>query len=322
MTYNYKTALVFLTMVTLSACGGSGGGGVASAPPPLPTLSPSPSPTPSASGPLASTQEFATVGAVIRGSTAPDGSDARYDAPNVSEAIGFRYSAETGSYVLSAPDFVPGTLVPDTSTSWPRDYDVATGSDILRLQRLKVYLNPEHRDGTGITLTYTGFGVWGGISGESTRVDRASGSFAYGIPTAASDIPVTGSAKYSVHVAGQGFVTGWSEPIAIGGRAELNFDFGRGTLTGFMAPNLMDDWGPTALGHYTFVDAVHGVGSQTFSGRLEIDGSNQPSGFFGRFTGPGASELMASWFAAFRYPYGTTGSDWGTMSGVWVGKKE
>ncbi|KUO54695.1 MAG: hypothetical protein APF82_08710 [Sphingomonadales bacterium BRH_c42] len=272
-------------------------------------------------GPLAATQDFATVGAVVRGSTALDGSDVELGPPSLTEPIGFRYSVETKTYTLSAPDFVPGALVPDTSSAWAGDYDIATGADTSRLQRLRVYLNPEHRDGSGITLTYTGFGVWGGVTAEGARTSTSGGIFAFGIPTAASDVPVTGSAKYTAHVAGQGMIAGWRGPIAIGGKAELNFDFSRGTLTGFMDPTLMDDWGPTPLGHYTFVDTVHGVGSPTFSGLLAIDGTNQPSGFLGRFTGPGAGELMASWFAPFFDPWGDPGA-WGTMSGVWVGKKD
>jgi hypothetical protein len=42
-----------------------------------------------------------------------------------------------------------------------------------------------------------------------------------------------------------------------------------------------------------------------------------PSSFQGRFTGPAAQELMAS----FQAPFSNYG-DWGTMTGVIIGKKK
>jgi hypothetical protein len=204
--------------------------------------------------------------------------------------------------------------VVNQSTQGSNDFDVTDGVASATHQRLDVYLNAPDRGGATIALTYTGYGLWFGVASETaTGRNFNNGVFAYGVPTAPGDVPLSGAASYTAYVTGQ------AENVLIGGDAHLRFDFASGTLAGEMRPTLLDDWGPTPLGQYDFVQTVYSTGSTTFSGKFAVPGSTADSFFEGQFTGPQAAELMARWQAPFADPY--SGS-WGTMSGVFVGKKD
>ncbi|HYI43310.1 MAG TPA: hypothetical protein VD768_06785, partial [Sphingomicrobium sp.] len=71
---------------------------------------------------------------------------------------------------------------------------------------------------------------------------------------------------------------------------------------------------------YEFADTVFSVGSTTFSGNFAAPGASADSFFSGRFNGPQAAELMAHWRAPF---IDTTGQPfiYGTMSGIWIGRR-
>lgn len=117
-------------------------------------------------------------------------------------------------------------------------------------------------------------------------------------------------------VAAQGLT---SEKFDVFGGISQSFDFGAGTLSGAMTPEIAPDWDTVDLGTYTFRDTVYSTGSTTFSGAFDVPGSNAPSSFQGEFTGPGGVELMGSWEAPYLIPMSGT---WGTMSGVFIGGKE
>ncbi len=140
------------------------------------------------------------------------------------------------------------------------------------------------------------------------------GQFAYGIPTAAGDVPTTGSATYSAQLLGEA-------DYVLSGNVMMNFDFGKGTLTGHMHPILQDAWFAHDLGRYDFTQTVYSAGSTSFSGRFIVPGggSTADSGFSGQFTGPGAAEVMAAWHAPFVDPYSL---QWSMISGFWIGKKD
>ncbi len=72
---------------------------------------------------------------------------------------------------------------------------------------------------------FTSFGSW--ALPESGEI----GKFVYGIPTAAGDVPITGSADYSGEIRG---LTMDQAPVF--GPILLSFNFGAGTLSGEMTP--------------------------------------------------------------------------------------
>jgi hypothetical protein len=137
-------------------------------------------------------------------------------------------------------------------------------------------------------------------------------------------MPVTGSASYTGEIRGltNGQPTlpggGVGPVLDVFGSVSLAFDFGAGTLSGAMMPEIAPEWDPVSLGTYTFKDTIYSTGSQSFSGAFFVPGTEAQSSFTGSFTGPHAAELMANWTAPFLHPLS---GGWGTMSGVWVAKQ-
>lgn len=137
--------------------------------------------------------------------------------------------------------------------------------------------------------------------------------FAYflaAIPTAADDVPVTGTATYDI--LGHGAYT----DIA----GEMSFDFAAGSLAGLFEVIYNDGWyEPYSLGDFTMVDTVFGVGSTHFSGGLSHEGYEGSAGSFtGLFAGPGAAELIGRYELLLRdlYVVGDTATVDGLFTGV------
>lgn len=148
------------------------------------------------------------------------------------------------------------------------------------------------------------------------------GQFAFGVPTAAGDVPTTGAATFGADVWG----TGTNPELSGGtyyevtGEAHLDFDFGAGDLSGYMDTSLVGPTGAFAAPRYDFTQTIFAVGSTDFSGSFIVPGSTADSYFTGQFTGPQAAELMAQWQAPFVDT--TSGAPvWGTMTGFWIGKR-
>jgi hypothetical protein len=138
--------------------------------------------------------------------------------------------------------------------------------------------------------------------------------FAFGIATPAGAVPTKGSASYAAEI--EGVARAPDYEFIVYGEALFQFDFGAGTLSGYMDPILNGPMGGPTLPRYSFTQTVYSPGSTTFSGSFDFSGPT-PSSFHGQFTGPAAQELMAS----FQAPFSNYG-DWGTMTGVMIGKKE
>jgi hypothetical protein len=235
--------------------------------------------------------------------------------------IQFSYNAASNTYAISLPGFNSGTLANTSyNGSWGQP---ATGSFSQLQESSFGFLVPAFVTlpvpGSAYSpLTYTSFGYWTGDTGTASNGEilRRQGTFAYGIPTAVGDVPIAGSASYGASIYGDlGPVSGQ----AITGTVNMQFDFGAGTLTGSMHPEVADTFNGIFMdfGRYDFTQTVYSSGSTTFSGRFIVPGlPNADSSFDGRFNGPQAAEVMAR----FQAPY-IFGGQQGVMSGVWVGKK-
>lgn len=279
MTKHSSIGFTFVAAISLAACGGGGGGGSNVEPTPAPPPPPPPPPL-SVKIPFGVSEDttFATVG----------------------DTVEFRWDADAKAYEIKfvSDQFVPLTLG-DANANSENHYPPSS-----------LYGFNLRKD---LDFQYSNLAVifengWGTIQGH----------FAYGIPTAPSDVPVSGTASYSADVYGQtgNGSSGW---IDVTGSANLNFDFAGGTLSGHFDPVLNSGNGTSAsLGRYSFTSTVFGVGSTSFSGSLQHDTLNLSGAFNGLFTGPKAAELLAQWNATYRDP--TTQSE-GTMKGVWIGKK-
>lgn len=309
-----KLLMASAAILATAACGG-GGSGVAFAPPPpvTPTPTPTPAPAPAPTTPqapfgLTSSQQFATFGV-----TASD--IAQYVVePGDPNAIKFSWSDTDKTYNVTVPGLAPARL----SMTFPGNNPVAfTGTD-ANGNKLPVAFSVYYPAYGPIKYSYSSLGFY------STYPDNATNpyvwaQFVYGIATLAGEVPKTGTANYDAQVFG---ITTSGNGYDITGDARLTFDFGAGSLTGYMQPRLFSDWDGVdrALGQYDFKQTVYSAGSTTFSGKFVIPGGGErDSTFQGQFTGPNAAELIAGFQAPYLDPFDSV---WKTMGGVWIGKKQ
>jgi hypothetical protein len=307
--------LLSAAAIALAACGGGGSGGInpISAPPPTPAPASSPPPPP--------TQPPIPPGAIGLQSAAPFQAYSANDAGNgklgtAIDAVKFSYSASDNRYTITLPGFEPGQLLTkggsgsfdagsnvwsELRSTW-NAVTVGTTNDVQ-----PVFVSLAWAPSSG--LKYTGAGSWysAGTSYPPTGV------FAYGIPTLAGDVPIAGSATYAGQLSGL-----TSDAFEVWGSVALSFDFGAGTLSGAMKPEIAPVWDAVSLGDYKFRDTVFSKGSTSFSGAFEVSGSSAPSSFHGSFNGPQAAELMANWNAPYLNP---ANGKWSTMAGIWTAKK-
>ena len=105
------------------------------------------------------------------------------------------------------------------------------------------------------------------------------------------------------------------------GDVQLTFDFGAGSLAGYMRPRLFNDWDAVdrALPQYDFKNTIYSAGANTFSGQLAGPAGTAGSAFDGQFTGPRAQELVAGFQANYVDPFDNVTK---TMGGVWLGKRQ
>ena len=332
--HSIRALLACAATIALAGCGGAGGGGAAfiSSPPvtPTPTPSPAPTPTPTPTPPpppvapahlgLVSDKPFAVVASGETYLLSSNNQDRSPVSGPAFQEVQFSYDASSNSYTISLPGFQTGRLANTSyngSSGQPAigSFSSVTAGDSTSVQPVGVTLQVP---GTHYSpYTYTGFGWWDGQTGTtSSGVTHEEGIFAYGIPTAATGIPVSGNATYSAMVQGRTI-----DDYYIGGEATLQFAFATGTLSGHFDPAVYDWDALIPLGRYDFTNTVYSLGSTSFSGSLSQAGVGTGS-FNGQFTGPNAEELMARWTAPFNNPLtGPTGGEPSTMSGVWIGKK-
>ncbi|GAA4010646.1 hypothetical protein GCM10022211_26410 [Sphingomonas humi] len=317
-----RNALVVTSILSLGLMGCGGGGSaaqVASIPAPPPAAPPPPTspPTPPVPPPLPagliglqSDKPFSTVSALTDGGV--------YVSLPEPDAVHIRYSAADGLYTMTLANMSrEGQLAPIGGNGSFHDKGwiniSSTRSDLLDGK------GPQ-KQGVIVTLDwpassvfrYTNFGQWNGGCPMGCNI----GMFAYGIPTSASHMPVTGSASFDGEI--RGYTSRSEGYVDVLGYVTLNFDFGAGKLAGVMRPEAYFTWDPTPLGDYVFRDTVYAKGSTKFSGAFNVPGSTAPSSFTGSFTGPSANELMAQWQAPFVRP-GTT--ETGQMVGVWIAQR-
>ena len=321
-------------LLSLGACGGgSGGSQIASVPPPPPapptSAPPPPPPAPPPSAPahiaLVSADPFVTLGVGDTYSTNSTGSDDKPLAgPDRSQSVQFTYAPASDTYQISLPNFETGKLVTTYLNGSYGQVATSTGNKVTlgsspTLQSVLVSLPVP---GSNFSqYSYTTWGSWTGALGQvSGRNTFGEGNFAYGIPTKAGDIPLTGTGSYLALVVGSNG-DGFNGSTPISGDVSLSFDFAAGTLAGTMHAGIFDDFDGIIrdYGRYAFTQTVYSRGATNFSGAFIVPGipdGTSRSFFEGAFTGPAGAELMAR----FQAPYLFNGQT-GMMSGIWIGKK-
>jgi hypothetical protein len=223
--------------------------------------------------------------------TPPFGVTTTTDFATLGANLGIRWNAELKAYEVTFPGGSTGKIVPNQPGS---NYGQVIASDGTVLAPFASVLKTP--------FAYTS---WGSVG---------SGIVAFGIPTAPGAVPTSGSASYAGLIEGNAKAPGYE--YAVYGSAMFQFNFGAGTLSGYMDPEFSGPMGVPTAPRYNFTQTVYSPGSTTFSGSFDVTGPT-PSSFEGRFTGPAAQELMMR----FQAPFSNYG-EWGTMTGVVIGKKQ
>jgi hypothetical protein len=233
--------------------------------------------------------------------------------PVAPDAIKFSWSASLKAYEVTIPGFNPARL----DYTFPGNNDLAFHATDAQGNKLPLAVTVWGPKVGGLNFTYSSLAFYQTNPSGATQ-PFINAEFAYGIPTQSGDVPKIGTGTYDAMV--RGFTT-TGTGYDIVGDARLTFDFGAGSLSGYMRPRLFNDWDGVdqSLGQYDFTQTVFSVGATSFSGKFIVPNAPTDSAFHGRFTGPNAAELIAGWHAPYFDPFDDS---WKTMGGVWIGKKQ
>jgi hypothetical protein len=293
----YLPILLTAAAAALAACGGGDEGinTVSYRPPPPPA--PAPTPTPS-DVPEGAVTAFDIVDSPPNGGMAVAGAAAQgvLGDPQMlataslapADQLAIRYDAVNNIYELKFPDGAWSTLWVAADAMHPDTLAIGSTGAVIGF-------NLYPRPGSGDAYSYST------IAWYSTVGDQF-GMMALGVPTPASAVPTTGTARFDGVINGDTDIFAvddndpWGYPYALGvnGQVTLSFDFAGGTLSGSMEPKL----GSESLGVFTFKDGVYSAGA--YSGRFDtaVVGIN---GFNGQLTGPHGEELIGGWALPFHY---------------------
>ncbi|MFS0772150.1 hypothetical protein [Sphingomonas sp. 1P08PE] len=283
-------ALLAAGLLMTSACGG--GGGVASTPaPPAPT----PTPTNTVITDLKATQTFASESATTQ-TTLNTSTGLVERGAAARSAVTVRYDAATQSYTITG-DGRAQTFLPA---------DERTGQDPG--QRLFVKTGDARDFLTIVTTPFTGtvanryvaLGFWQRNAGTAPLQETSLDVFTFGLDTPVAAVPRTGTAQYATDAFG--FVTQRGvAPRAFTGAGSFAIDLALGT---FALKNYVQEYDLTTeesrTGGGIEVVAAGRLGSGNgFTGNVTYGGRDTrvAGTIAGRFYGPGAEELGAS-FAA------------------------
>lgn len=213
-----------------------------------------------------------------------------------------RFDAPTGNYVVStagrSQTFRPADLVASLSTGEANIYERTTGSttDSLSVSKNSVASGtlaaPQYR--------YVGGGVWQRTVQSTSGISGTADAYAYGVTTPVAAVPRTGSADYAVQL--RGVVAYGDGLLASRGSGTLSANFATGGLSGTGGitvyntsgtPNEPERrWATAASISATANSFVgnFGLGRPGNAGVVDQSGS-----ILGKFYGPAAEELGASW---------------------------
>lgn len=311
-----SNVLPLAVSVFLCACGGGGGGiGSAGSSPPAtgggsaPTPAPTPTPTNTTVTDLVASQTFASDAAtelVLIDRTTSTG----INATPKGTALTVAYDASTRSYSLSSPDFSQ-TFGPDDIQSSDQYETVyfKTGTTRDRLTMVKIPYSGE------TPTRYVGLGFWQRSSSTTAQQDLLFGTFTYGLDTPAAAVPRTGTAAFDIDVFGVSSFPG-REARQFQGSGKFSTDFAAGVFSAqaSVTETELVSGGSTVGGGIELLSGGHLRSNGTFDGSALLGSTNGSIGgsLSGRFYGPGAEELGASF---------TGGKDGTAMAGSFTGTR-
>lgn len=298
-----RVGLIALATAVVTACAGGGGGGGGSVVPPG---IPAPTPTNSSitnltvdqtfSGPAGTTtNEFdLTSGTTVSGSGSAD-------------TLSVSYNAAAKSYTVSvsgrSQTFGAGDIISNASGETRFRKDGATERDILTLVTTPYSGSTSNQ--------YVGLGYWQRSSIVGDRQDDQFATFVYGLDTPAAAMPRTGRANFRIDVFGLASVPGY-EPSVLQGGGSFDVDF----LAGVFSTSTMLTETELLTGDRVYGGGLELIGAGTLSSTSNFSGSitagiknvNLTGSLSGRFYGPGAEEVGASFSATNSAGASFTGS--------------
>jgi len=318
----------------LSACGGGGGGiavgtpppPAAPAPTPSPTPAPSPTPTPTPSPTptpppapqnsslldLRVSESFTTQATAAAANYPGNGTSA--SSPGAA-TLTIQYDAPTGSYTIVRPGL--------TTPFGPAQSDAAASNAVLAAYRRQdgtttetLRLTKPGKEGA-LNQEYVGAGFWRTVDTAGGVEQNRFGSFTYGVRSAATDVPASGTASFGIGLLAMGATK--DAVVDIYGTGTFQVDFGTHsfTLQGATTTRLLNQLGSTGPAYLvpgTFSgDGLVAVSANAFTGGIKLDGSGTyTSALQGFFYGPGLAEVGAT----FSGTYGNLG-----LSGSLIGRR-
>ncbi len=331
-----RSILIASTAVVLVVAGCSGGDDTTPTPTPTSSSSATPTPTPTptyAALPLAagSASEFFTVsaatsytgdvaGPVTLGAAGTEAYSNRvrlalqgtFTASATTEIV-VRENAEesrfTGADLLTPPASANTEYVLRETTA------PTTPGFFTQLDLLNNTVNGQVTSDTALALTRTSYAGW--WRGDSTAGAKRITYGVMGYPTVTTDMPTTGTATYTVRIAGRSVVSPTAGATAVdklGGTATLSINYATGLVTLTLNLERITSGGNVTYGTFTGTGAIP-VGSNQFTGSFG-PGSTAGGTFQGLAYGSQAGEIGISFAIS-----GTVAAGDSRAVGVVVGKK-
>ena len=267
-----KPILVLSIMTALAGCGGSGTGGSPAAVTPPPTPTPTPTPVPAPTNTTLTNLVASQVFSVASASTL-----ARFGGALVTPPVGqfqpynagpltFTYEQPVGSYHLNIsanpPRFGPTAAV---TTSNFQTFGAVDGVG----SRL-ILFRPGSTNTTS-ALSFVSYGLFrSNETVSSSAADLTYRNYIYGLPTAAADVPRTGTATYTTTTDGVWIKTNEDFNAQISGLQEIRITGVSTTTVNFAANTLtftLTITGPdTRTGRTLTIASLAGTGTIAASG--------------------------------------------------------
>jgi hypothetical protein len=296
----------------LSGCGGGGGGGVASTPTPIPTPAPTPAPTP-----VNTSLTSLADGGVDESFTNDVASLSLTSASGASAALSsgtIAFARAQRSYTLTvgtnSQSFAPGDIDQTLRQNDTSVYLKSSGSVQNRMELNHAGSLPPW------SYKYVGGSIW--TRGEG-GTELNSYAFSYGVETADSATPRSGTASFDVRLIGRGF---WAQDYThLTGNGTIRADFGTGAITGsgLALEQSSNSRKAVASGDWS-MNATLSSSTNAFSGTFRLYPglvSTLSGTVAGRFYGPSGNELGGSYAINGTSPLGAGG-----LVGVLLGAKQ
>lgn len=313
---NLSRAAVLPLALLVSACGG-GDGGVSSTPtPPSAPGGPANPGSPSTPQDPPSSANASLLALTASETFTNDAATASVQYPTPTNegtgkaskaTIKIVYDAPSKSYRIEAggntQTFLPSDKDITQSNGATTVYNRSTGGSTDTL----VLTNP----GTSghLTYQYVGSGIWQHVTpnGRASSADLAA--FTYGVETPDGALPRTGTAAYAIDLRGVA-----SGPVASTldgtGTLQANFASGEVTTNGSLNQHYLDNTNYVAFGKFSGTAQISSA-SNSFDGVLRLGFFNADGTMSGRFYGPNADEVGAT----FQLMDGSSAVAIGTITG-------